>query len=349
MNDNYSFGGASNELEILDKAIFELRKQSNLRVEKISMEMKFGSKMWDSFIRISAQEHESDYFVEIKNNVTKFNLLNLKSQMEKFPGNSILITKYISPDLAKHLKEQDIQFIDTTGNAYINFPSLYLFICGNKAPKIKVKNEKMFFGLAAVKIIFAILCNKNLENANYREIAELTGVSLGSINKIFSELTERGFFIDQGFRRKRLLNKIGLFYIWIEAYSIKLRKKTLIGRYESVDPKIETDLYIAQQNVWIGAEVAASKLISYIKPEIITLYTTNPVNDLILKYKLRKSDKGNIEIREKFWKFTTKYDNANIVHPILIYADLIASGDSRNFETAKIIFKEYIENYLEQN
>ncbi|MBE3112412.1 MAG: hypothetical protein IMZ46_18205 [Acidobacteria bacterium] len=37
------------------------------------------------------------------------------------------------------------------------------------------------------------------------------------------------------------------------------------------------------------------------------------------------------------------------VHPLLIYADLVASGSDRNIETAKIIYEQHISRYLRED
>ena len=47
---------------------------------------------------------------------------------------------------------------------------------------------------------------------------------------------------------------------------------------------------------------------------------------------------GNIHVYKKFWKITQL--NKNIVPPLLIYADLINSGDPRNIEVANKIYPD---------
>ncbi len=72
-------------------------------------------------------------------------------------------------------------------------------------------------------------------------------------------------------------------------------------------------------------------LTEYLKPEKITIYTRQPLGDLMLKNKIRKDPKGNIEVFEVFWKFEYEWTYKNLVPPILIYADLMATGDQSHY------------------
>ena len=77
----------------------------------------------------------------------------------------------------------------------------------------------------------------------------------------------------------------------------------------------------------------------------------------MLECKLRKDPAGEIEILNQFWNYdeNTEYrDDVNwnyrdLVHPILIYADLIATGNQRNIETAKMIYEDYIVRLIRED
>ena len=71
-----------------------------------------------------------------------------------------------------------------------------------------------------------------------------------------------------------------------------------------------------------------------------------PVNNLIIDLKLRQDRNGDIELREKFWEFDTEGTDRAVVPPLLVYADLLATGDTRNIETAKVIYSDYLQRQL---
>jgi len=75
--------------------------------------------------------------------------------------------------MADLLKEMDIPFVDTVGNAYINEPPLLIFLQGNKpVDKFREKPTARAFQPTGLQLIFAFLCNPGLENAPFREIAK---------------------------------------------------------------------------------------------------------------------------------------------------------------------------------
>ena len=91
-----------------------------------------------------------------------------------------------------------------------------------------------------------------------------------------------------------------------------------------------------------GGEIAAERIMQYLKPELITIYTDpKHLNKVLLENRWRKDEVGNVEVLERFWK-----QNANrpeeTVPPLLIYADLLATGAQRNLEAAKLIYDKYL-------
>jgi len=48
------------------------------------------------------------------------------------------------------------------------------------------------------------------------------------------------------------------------------------------------------------------------------------------------------EILERFWKPVEMWRYEDLVHPILVYADLLATRNQRNVETAKMIYEQHI-------
>jgi len=81
-----------------------------------------------------------------------------------------------------------------------------------------------------------------------------------------------------------------------------------------------------------------------------TIYTDRAqLNNFLIDNRLRKDPAGNIEVLQRFWKPAKKTGLEETVHPLLIYADLLATGNQRNIETAKIIYEQYINRYLRED
>jgi hypothetical protein len=82
---------------------------------------------------------------------------------------------------------------------------------------------------------------------------------------------------------------------------------------------------------------------------MITLYVMEErATQFKITNRLRKDPDGDIEILKTFWDVQSELNQADIVNPILVYADLIASGDPRNIETAQILYeRELAEHFRE--
>lgn len=95
-----------------------------------------------------------------------------------------------------------------------------------------------------------------------------------------------------------------------------------------------------------GGEMAGAKLTKFLKPENFELYTALTKSEVMKLLKIVPDINGNIELLHIFWneEITSGKDNneMKIVPPLIAYADLLASHDSRNYETAERIKEKYL-------
>jgi hypothetical protein len=303
----------------------------------------------DYLLRIVIKGKEIKYYAEIKANVTKADKLLLMMRKGEFDHPLLLVTKYINTQLAEELKQNGTEFIDTAGNAFINQPPLYIFVKGNKPDIVKTPPLKRAFKPAGLKVIYAFLCNPGLENKTYREIAVETGVALGTVDWIMRELKELGFLLDMGKRGQRLIQKENLLQRWVTAYPEQLRPKLTLGRFRGEYGWWQRKTLDPFKGQW-GGEVAAAKLTQYLQPQIITIYVTpQEIDQLLIKNRLKRDQTGDVEILKRFWKPPEIWKYQDLVHPILIYADLLATGNERNIETAKMIYDQHIVQLIRED
>jgi len=331
------------ENELLQLALEALRNnlpgQAEVKVVKPVRDPRFHA---DFLLRIVMQDKEIRYYAEVKAHVTKADKLLVMMRKGEFDHPLLLVAKYINTQLADELKQNGTEFIDTAGNAFINQPPLYMFVKGNKPDIVKVPPLKRAFKPAGLKVIYAFLCNPGLENKTYREIAVQADVALGTVDWIMKELRELRFLLDMGKRGQRLLQKDKLLQRWVIAYPEQLKPKLTLGRFRGEYGWWQQKTLYPFKGQW-GGEVAAAKLTQYLQPQIITIYTIRQeLNQLLTDNRLRKDQTGDVEILEKFWKPPEIWKHEDLVHPILIYADLLATGNERNIETAKMIYDQHI-------
>lgn len=301
---------------------------------------------------------------EIKKWGQQANLGALINQINALPMNGMLVTDYVNPNMAQKLKDAEVPFMDTAGNAYINQPPLFVFITGKKANETLVKEGRnRAFDATGLKVVFGFLCNKELVNAPYREIAERTNVANGTVGWVINGLKEAGFIQNIGKKKgRRLTNIRKLLDRWVQTYPEKLRPKLTIGEFTAPDPYWWETTNINQYEAYWGGEIAAEKYTRYLKPEVATVYIPEKnAGKFIGAMRFRKAvDRGGrkrnvVRLYQPFWNtdVTLQQQKANAdlhaVEPIIVYADLLATGDSRNLETARIIYDKYIAEHIRED
>jgi hypothetical protein len=265
----------------------------------------------------------------------------------------VVIIPQVTADMADRLRDDDTQFLDTAGNCFINEPPFYIYIKGNKLQGVvKAPVVGRAFKQTGLRVLYALLCNPGLENETYRAIAAKTDVALGMVNWVLNELNELGYLVETGKGRARHIRLIGkekLLERWITGYAEQLRPKLLMGRYQGADGWWQKAVLKPEKAQW-GGEVAAGKLTDYLKPQTITVYVDkdNP-EAVLIQHRLKKDPQGDVELLQRFWQPDTIVPQGETVHPILVYADLMATGNQRNIETARILYDEHIVQLIRED
>lgn len=340
------------EMQLIELALKQLARQTGLQTELLNQELKLpGTNLIGN---AKVQIAQNDYIVEAKLTITKAQLWIVKNHLERIckPTNlrGLVITRYITPQMADILKENNIYFIDTAGNAYIKDTNIFIFIQGNKpVDQFKTKLQTRAFQPTGLKLIFALLCNSGLEKKPYREIGWTAGVALGTVNWVMKDLKKLGFLIEAKKGGRQLKNKKELIDRWVTTYPEKFRPKQLIGRYTTTN-KIDIEMKILEETLpgtLLGGEGAAKVMTNYLKPLEEIIYTEDLLPIIIQAFRLTPDPNGNIELLKIFWTFKKNQNKKGLVPPLLVYADLLGTGDPRNIEVAKIIYKDEIIELIE--
>jgi len=117
-----------------------------------------------------------------------------------------------------------------------------------------------------------------------------------------------------------------------------LRPKLLLGRYTAKEREWWNKIVLPDNAYW-GGEVAAAKMTRYLRPEKVTIYAETIPTELLVQGRLKKDPQGEIEIVKNFWGKDVHLGEQDVVPPLLVYADLLATGDARNMETAKMVYE----------
>ncbi|MBN1416490.1 MAG: hypothetical protein JW973_15405 [Bacteroidales bacterium] len=328
------------ELVIIYKAIEALEKAIPLKAEWIPGDDP--GKPVDGELIVLKDNKKYRFYAEIKKNLRTVNLPQLGLIKEKY-NNLIVITEVIYPQIREQLRNRQINYLDTTGNLYIHQEELFLYVEGKKIENLLNEPVGRAFNKAGLRFIFYLLTNKDFIAKTYREIAEKCDTALGNINYIINDLHKQDF-LRKGAKGAWYINKREeLIKEWVVQYEKKLKPAYLLGNFRFLkDQQLKNwkDLDIDYNQTRWGGEPAADILTNYLKPAVLTLYTTEKRMDLLKKYQLVPDDNGYIKI---YNKILNDYDrNTRTVNPLVIYADLINTMDPRTDELANMIYNEYL-------
>ena len=317
----------------------------------------------DGFARLARGKTTQDVVLEFKRGVTPATLgavlAQTRAQAAAYGKPVVLITHHVTPPVERALRAADQQFIDTAGNAYLAAPGWLVNIVGHRPAQALVPTHAGKGGTpAGLKVLFALLCDTKLVEEPLRTIAANANVALGAVTAILNDLKDRGHLVMlPGVRRlqptKRLLNE------WAMAYARTLRPKTLIAAYDAHAPDTWKEWVLDAAHQQWGGEPAAALLTHHLRPEVLTIYGDKLPPKLLVGQRLRAIAPGDaglrhaqVELRRRFWGqgLTVRLEEQGIapttVPPVLIYADLLATGDARCIETAEILYEQTIARLL---
>lgn len=342
------------EYDLLAKAIREINRETGIHLKIMDRDVNENNMQIDAIVQMP--ETGIKLFVEIKKWAAQTNLGAIINQINNFPvpNHGLFVADYINPKMGERLKEANVQFIDTVGNAYIKQRNIYIYIKGNKEQKDITTDQKLKTGRAfqptGMKIIFAFLRNKELINAPYREIASQAQVALGTVGWVIRDLVAQEYLLEGINNKKRKFAEFDLLLKqWVEDYPYKLKEKYKIGTFTTDDPYWWENINLNQFDAQWGGEIAAAKYTNYLNPKNAIVYISKQnMKGLIKMARLRKPEpheRNNVQVDliEPFWNRNKEItDQTDLAPPIIAYADLIETGDTRNLDTAKRLYEKYI-------
>lgn len=297
--------------------------------------------------------NEQGYTVLVQRRLTSESLgavlAQLRHPVDVGEPSPLLLTAYVTPQMANKLREQEQPFADSAGNAYLEGKGLFVFVSGRKLhPKQRAWRASSGYSGSRLKVLFALLCDAALAASPYRKIAAAADVALGTLPAVVADLRRQGALMVSGQQRclvasKRLLDD------WAQGYALGLRGKTLGERYlaQHFDDWRAWQLNPAHAR-W-GGEAAATLLLGELMPNglpprVLTLYGDKLPARLLSEQGIEAAGPAAyeqlVELRKPFWgaSLLAADESAATVPIALIYADLLATGNARCIEAAELLY-----------
>lgn len=337
------------EREILHKVVLEIDTLHNITCSIEKVEPISNDKIYDAIIKIKIASQEVWLKAEIKSKIVPAQipkLLSLRSKVDDL----IVIANYITPKAKEILKENQISYADTAGNMFINKGLIYIYVDGN-APQFKeLESKSRAFTPAGLKVVFQFITNPEYLNHPYRFIAERATVTIRTVGKTIEGLLNENLIVKVNKNEYQYLDREKLFQRWVTEYNYSLKAKLEKRTFRWLNKNQDwSKMKLPVGTCWGGA-AAAGLMTNHLIADNWKIYTELEFTDLMRELKLIPDKNGEVEIIETFWKEPknkiSHLCKNNIIHPILVYADLMDSTNARYLETAKKIYEDYVESKL---
>lgn len=255
--------------------------------------------------------------------------------LEKRGPGTLVVSRYVTPSIGRQLRQLDMGYADTAGNMFLDLPHLLIDIEGRRPQPDRAADRAASPGLTVktMSVYLILLSDPELINAPLRYLAWLSGVSLGTVQKVVKSLPERD---DQNWSKTRHDDHWkSLAHNWVSAYITRHRFTQQIETYQTHMSPQEVLRALPPEAV-VSGEAASFIAGADIRPSAIEIYSTLR-GPLIKAGHLRRSADGWVTVRRPMWseepevisQLMGRVDGIRLAPPLLRYADLVANPDPR--------------------
>ena len=258
----------------------------------------------------------------------------------------ILFAPHIGTEIGRQLRENGTNYVDAAGNCFLAIKPDYLACMDGKKIEKKVLTER---GIRAPghQVLFAVLARPELLNAPVRTLAGAAGVGKTAAAEMVNRLEEEGF-VGADREGRRILRFQPLMDRWLAGYAATVRPRLVMGRFHTNDQgpeerenRIERELGDKTTWAW-GGGAAAMRLTEYYHGPDTVLHLERPLPDLGKRLKAVPAADGHLIVLGLPGPVALEGAKPRTVHPLLVYTDLLTTGDERAREAAQEVWRRYL-------
>lgn len=266
----------------------------------------------------------------------------------KRAANRLLFAPYVPAKLGGELTAAQLSYVDAVGNCHVTVgrdQHLLAHIEGRKP--LRSTGARTAGRAPSHQLAFALLAHPALLDAPIRDIALAAGVGKTAVAENLKRLTEQGFIVRSKagatlVRRRELLDR------WIAAYADVLRPHALIGTYRTQVAEPEA-LEQHIEKVWadrqwaLGGGAAAWRMSHYYRGSATVVHVDAPPSaDALRELRAIPARDGSLTLLRTTGKIAYEGVGPHLAHPLLVYAEMAVSIDSRMTEAAHELRERFV-------
>ena len=233
----------------------EIRRQAAQRLRELfprarsweeSTDVRLGNQTADLLVRFKLGEHEQTMVVDvtplgqprqIRAAVTK--LTDVRRELPAaYP---VAASVYIGPQSARILKDNNLGFVDLSGNSYLAFEHVLIDRAGKRNVRPSTRPLRSLFAPRATRVVRALLAEPG-RAWRLEELGRAAGVSLGHSHNVVKRLEDLRWLERDGAQRIQLTKLADLLEAWVESYTYRSNEMASYFVSERVSRRLMADL-----------------------------------------------------------------------------------------------------------
>jgi len=354
-------------MSIESKLISQLKKEQKVLVPVPGLKLHFDKKQLkeltfrpdfqaqaefkDNRFRIIGEVISQNSSVIFKDKLLKLNT-HLSDKADLAP---VLLARYLSPDRQRKCKDEGVNFIDLSGNVFIDYGNLYIERVGfpNRFPERR-KGRGPFSDKAS--LILRKLIAENDKIWGIRELAGAIDLDPGFVSRIAKELEKRNYVVRLN-SKIRIRNAKAILDDWVHEYNYKknraIKSFSLAGNAWEIIKELGQLKIPDNVNYALSLHAGANLISRHAVFESVHIYVQNQkVADYFIKQlKLRLVDQGeNVAFLFPYYKHSAFYDKQKfkglwLASDIQLYLDLY-NYPIRGLEQAEHLYEKRFKNVI---
>jgi hypothetical protein len=304
----------------------------------------------DGLLRIRFRSgRPARFLVEVKRTHLSYTLASgIIERVKATRDDWVLFAPYVAGPIGHHLTAHEVSYVDAVGNCHLETKAGGLLAHVEGKRIARGGSESTGVRLPGYQLIFAILAQPDLLGQPVRRVAAAAGVGKTAVGDQLRRLAQQGLIAKTPkggvmLRRRELLDR------WLAAYPDVVRPGWYQGRYRTraKDPE-EIERLIA--DVWgkrrwaLGGGAAAWLMNRFYRGNATVVHVDASLNDELRRLRALPDEHGDLTILRTPGTAVYAGPQPHLVHPLLVYTELMSSEDARMREAAEGVRREFLED-----
>lgn len=343
------------EKEIVSTCLVHIERLPVVRsVRVLPPEAGGSASRFDAVIAVETEFGSFQAVIEAGRTLTKTAVSHRSMTLQDSDPPVILFTDYVNPAVAEELKAKGMNFVDRAGNMVLNIrKKIYSEVRGRKPVKIAGRESTALFQPKGMRLLCVLLTDEAALNEPLRTLAKKSGIAFERAATAMKELKEKGYAYETKDGTLRWKRKPDLLGKWIANYGDRLRPKLVLGSYKIAPSALEEAperLKRAFQNdpgaYAFGGGLAGHLLDHFYRgPSTEVFVRPGNADQAVSALGLIPSREPDVTLFNLFSPCVTVpagEAGTPLVHPLLIYAELLHQGGDRAEVAAARIRERYL-------